>query len=130
MHDDSTSIMRSYLEDTIAKSRKVPGKSAKKAKITNGKGEESNGVKSLPSTNSSNTAPQQNSGALLTSATEGELIAELARRRASKHKLAGSMKRLPNGENTADDQLPEDATGQVCSLTGGDGMIPCRELME
>ena len=27
MHDDSTAIMRSYLEETIAKSRKIPERS-------------------------------------------------------------------------------------------------------
>ena len=64
----------------------------------------------------------------LVSATEEELIAELARRRAEKYNMAGAMKRLPDG-NTAEQSI-EDQTGQMCSLNGGDGMIPCRELME
>jgi selenocysteine lyase/cysteine desulfurase/tRNA(Ile)-lysidine synthase TilS/MesJ len=125
MHDDSTSIMRTYLEDTIAKSRKVPGK-AKKAKISDG----SNDVKMEKATALPNNGEKQNSSASLASATEDELIAELARRRASKFKLSGAMKRLPNEVAGVDDGLPPDATGQMCSLTGGDGMIPCRELME
>lgn len=119
MHDDSTAIMRSYLEDTIAKSRKVPGN--KKAKITNG----SNG----PNIEQKATSGTDVSCSLsLENATEEELVAELARRRASKYKLSGAMKRL--NDDADGDALPEDATGQMCSLTGGDGMIPCRELME
>ncbi|KAL7543903.1 hypothetical protein ACHAXR_013290 [Thalassiosira sp. AJA248-18] len=130
MHDDSTSIMRSYLEDTIAKSRKVPRKS-KKAKTTNGSNEmELKSTAALPITNGSNEALVQNSGTSLASASEEDLIAELARRRAAKHKLSGAMKRLPGDGDAANNNLPEDATGQMCSLTGGDGMIPCRELME
>ncbi|KAK1746329.1 sulfurtransferase-related protein [Skeletonema marinoi] len=64
----------------------------------------------------------------LASASEEELIAELARRRAEKYKMAGAMKRLPD-DNAAEGTI-EDSTGQMCSLNGGDGMIPCRELME
>ena len=118
MHDDSTSIMRSYLEDTIAKSRKVPGKS-KKAKDAPAPGE----------TNLPHNAPK-NKSLSLESATEEELIAELARRRAAKHKLSGAMKRLSNGDTNDNALLPEDATGQMCTLNGGNGSIPCRELME
>lgn len=129
MHDDSTSIIRSYLEDTIAKSRKVPGKS-KKAKITNNE-MDTKSAATNPTTINGIEASTQNASASLESATEGELIAELARRRASKYKMSGAMKRLPNEDDeAANDKLPADETGQMCSLTGGDGMIPCRELME
>ena len=65
----------------------------------------------------------------LASASEEELIAELAKRRAVKYRMAGAMKRLPDDGSGADGSI-EDPTGQMCSLTGGDGMIPCRELME
>ena len=130
MHDDSTSIMRSYLEDTIAKSRKVPkAKKSKFANCSNGTGMK--GPATLTVSEDCNEASMQNSSASLESATEEELIAELARRRARKYTLSGAMKCLSNSNGeTADDNLPPDATGQICSLTGGDGMIPCTELME
>jgi hypothetical protein len=34
----------------------------------------------------------------------------------------------PNARTIKDDD--DDPTGQVCSLNGGNGTIPCRELME
>lgn len=134
MHDDSTAIMRSYLEDTIAKSRKVP-KKAKKAKLTNGSNEmemESTTTTTIPTNNNSSGMSLPNTLESLEAASEEELVAELARRRAAKYKLSGAMKRLSSntGPPAGDTLLPEDATGQACSLTGGDGMIPCRELME
>jgi len=134
MHNDSTSIMRSYLEGTIAKSRKVQGVKSKKAKITNSSKNdvEMKSTKTLPINESSNEVSLENTRTSLESATEEDLIAELAKRRAAKYMLSGAMQRLPSDKNGAadDDKLPEDATGQMCSLTGGDGMIPCRELME
>lgn len=129
MHDDSTAIMRSYLEDTIAKSRKVPVK-PKRAKITNDSNDMRQNSDSFSNNGDSNKGSIRNNGTSLSSASEEELIAELARRKAAKHKLSGAMKRLPADDNGNADNLPEDATGQMCSLTGGDGMIPCRELME
>ena len=126
MHDDSTSIMRSYLESTVAKSRKVPG-GGKKSKRKGGPGGDE---KAPPApSEAAKAADQPPSSSSLESATEEELVAELARRRAAKYKLSGAMGRLPDrGRDGVD--LPEDATGQMCSLNGGDGMIPCRELME
>ena len=59
----------------------------------------------------------------LADASEEELVRELARRRAERFRLAGAMGRL-NGDDEPD------PTGQVCSLNGGNGTIPCRELME
>mmetsp|Transcript_23803 Transcript_23803/g.38751 ORF Transcript_23803/g.38751 Transcript_23803/m.38751 type:complete len:1335 (+) Transcript_23803:77-4081(+) len=125
MHDDSTSIMRSYTEAAIAKSRKVSPKQKKTAP-------QSQDVMMLdnsaaPSSSNNNQADATPSISLA-SASEEELIAELARRRAEKYKMAGAMKRLPD-DNTAEGTI-EDSTGQMCSLNGGDGMIPCRELME
>ena len=112
--DDSTAIMRSYLEETIAKSVKVPNKGKKKAVTCQTYKEPSEQTEVINST--------KNIALSLTSATEEQLIAELARRRAAKFQLSGSMKRLA-GDN-------EDPTGQVCTLNGGNGSIPCRELME
>ena len=59
----------------------------------------------------------------LAGASEEELVRELARRRAERFRLAGAMGRI-NGDDEPD------PTGQVCSLNGGNGTIPCRELME
>ncbi|KAL7553131.1 hypothetical protein ACHAWF_016393 [Thalassiosira exigua] len=129
MHDDSTSIMRSYLEDTIAKSRKVPGKSKKVKTASASKEMDMNSMAPAESTLSCNTS--RNGSLTLESATEEELIAELARRRAAKYKLSGAMKQLSSGDGPNGSTIaPEDATGQMCTLSGGNGTIPCRELME
>jgi hypothetical protein len=125
MHDDSTSIMRSYTETTLAKSRKVPPKQKKKSP------QRQDEIMEVDNNSSMNDGSQNESTAAnsLASASEEELIAELARRRAIKYKLAGASKRLPDNNASAEESI-EDPTGQMCSLTGGDGMIPCRELME
>merc|ERR1711982_257171 len=103
--------MRSYLETTIAKSRKI-----KKGKTRN---DMSNvGMEESSHTETKHAAKQPKAfSPSLESATEEDLTSELARRRAAKFKLSGAMKRL----------TPE---GLMCSLTGGEGMIPCQELME
>lgn len=126
MHDDSTAIMRSYLEETVAKSRKIPERS-KVEKVAIGLNEDSVNLDGgdCITTDLLSSENSQNKHQSLSSATEEELVAELARRRASKYKLSGAMRRLPD-----ESALPPDETGQMCSLTGGDGMIPCRELME
>ena len=126
MHDDSTSIMRSYTETTLAKSRKVPPKQKKKSP------QRQDDIMEVDNSSSMNDGSQNGSTAAnsLASASEEELIAELARRRAIKYKLAGASKRLPNDNASAAEESIEDPTGQMCSLNGGDGMIPCRELME
>lgn len=135
MHEDSTSIMRCYLEETIARSRKIPV-SSKKGKLLNGAEDDvevEGVVLNIASTASNSEDCQgttQESLMSLASVSEEELIAELARRRADKYKLFGAMKRLASKNDNDHYELPADETGQMCSLTGGDGMIPCRELME
>lgn len=123
MHDDSTAIMRLYLEETIAKSVKVPSAKKKSGKGVTIEGKPVNASNNTVLNNDSVEGTSQNTSTNLASATEEQLIAELARRRAAKFQLSGAMKRLDN----ADD---EDPTGQVCTLNGGNGSIPCRELME
>jgi hypothetical protein len=59
----------------------------------------------------------------LADVSDDELVLELARRKAAKH-----LKIATNNEQ-ADITVP-DLTGQVCSLNGGNGSIPCYELME
>uniref|UniRef100_A0A7S4VQU2 tRNA(Ile)-lysidine/2-thiocytidine synthase N-terminal domain-containing protein n=1 Tax=Ditylum brightwellii TaxID=49249 RepID=A0A7S4VQU2_9STRA len=145
MHDDNTSIMRSYLEDTLAKSRRTETKKNKKKKKHNknhkdGEDGDDNAVTkekddSKPDEGKENNTKSDVIGGnvegsrakCLADASEEELIAELARRRAEKFRLSGAMKRLGNSKTGGDD---EDPTGQVCTLNGGNGSIPCSELME
>jgi tRNA(Ile)-lysidine synthase TilS/MesJ len=122
MHDDSTAIMRSYTETALAKSRKVPPKQKEEEKRQDDMVVDDSSAPSCKNNQNGSTASTS-----LASASEEELIAELAKRRAEKYKLSGAMKRLD--DNTAEGSI-EDPTGQMCSLHGGDGTIPCRELME
>jgi len=113
MHDDATAILRSYTEEALAKSRKVDKKK-------NGKNEPNNPASGTAAESSAD----PNIAMRLQDFSEEELVRELARRRADKFRLAGAS---PGNKR---DDLPVDPTGQVCTLTGGDGSIPCRELME
>ena len=126
MHEDSTAILRCYTEEAVARSRK---ENRKPVKIVSN-GEEKKDDAASPMSVSPDVEKNETKRAklMLVDASEEELIKELARRRAEKFRLSGSMKRLVKGEE--DNGFPEDLTGQVCSLNGGDGSIPCRELME
>jgi tRNA(Ile)-lysidine synthase TilS/MesJ len=110
MHDDATAILRSYTEEVLAKSRKEMKAKTQKLDCTNGA-----------------TLPEENTGhstaTSLETATDEDLVRELARRRAQRYRLAGAM-----APRSPDDN--DDPTGQVCSLRGGNGSIPCKELME
>ena len=122
MHDDATAIMRSYTEEAIAKSRKgikkKPSDYRKKDTGNNGDAEQAK-----PSTSNISIDDSNNNLTKLEDASEEMLIRELARRRANKYRLAGAMAmHFPD--------IQGDPTGQVCSLNGGNGTIPCRELME
>lgn len=133
MHEDSTAILRCYTEEAVARSRK---ENHKPVKITGGKQRAKDAVSEekkddVAAASNSHMQPEQETKrarVLLADASDDELIKELARRKAEQFRLSGSMKRLEVGDDDAG--LPEDATGQVCSLNGGDGSIPCRELME
>eukprot|EP00980_Cylindrotheca_fusiformis_P001999 scaffold443_cov125-Cylindrotheca_fusiformis.AAC.48 len=118
MHDDATAILRSYTEEAIAKSRKVP--SGRTAKDGVNLGPNCDSLKDYHHnvTESSSCLSQ---GALQ-QLSEDDLVRELARRRAERFRLAGAM---PGKGND-----PTDPTGQVCTLNGDNGSIPCRELME
>ena len=122
MHDDATAIMRSYTEEAIAKSRKgikkKPSDYSKKDKGSNvGADQTKSSIMNITADDSGNKSTN------LEDASEEMLIRELARRRADKYRLAGAMARhSPDAQG--------DPTGQVCSLNGGNGTIPCRELME
>lgn len=118
MHDDATAIMRSYTEEAIAKSRKgvkkKPSDFKKKDVGSNGGAEQV-----------MNGSADDHSSKMISlgEASEEMLVRELARRRADKFRLAGAMAlHVPDNQG--------DPTGQMCSLNGGNGTIPCRELME
>ena len=118
MHDDATAIMRSYTEEAIAKSRKgikkKPSDFKKNIRVTAEQGKN-------PNTNLS--TDDSIAKISLDEASEEMLVRELARRRANKYRLAGAM-----AMHAPD--IPDDPTGQVCTLDGRNGTIPCRELME
>lgn len=141
MHDDATAILRCYLEEALAKGKKDTGQ---KGEGKGGKGrkgkrgavsvvsEEKKG--DLDDAEAQDVKPatlpdmghdQKRLKTSVAEASEEDLVRELARRKAEKFRLAGAMKRLEQ-----DDGGPVDPTGQVCTLNGGDGSIPCRELME
>jgi hypothetical protein len=134
-HEDATAILRCYTEEALSKSRKenhkkTPkgGKRVQKQILQGGLEEKKDDA---PAVNKARLEREEHEAKrmklTLSEATEDDLIKEVARRKAEKFKLSGSMKRLKEGE---DAMLPEDPTGQVCSLNGGDGSIPCTELME
>jgi tRNA(Ile)-lysidine synthase TilS/MesJ len=115
MHEDATSILRCYTEETLAKSRKDQ------------KRERS------PDTDDFRHVPKKRrEDGGLGDIPDDDLVLELARRKAAKYHLAGAMKRNDNDATT--DQSTEmgvdDPTSQLCSLKGGNGTIPCYELME
>jgi tRNA(Ile)-lysidine synthase TilS/MesJ/selenocysteine lyase/cysteine desulfurase len=131
MHDDATAILRAYTEEALAKSRKEnkvkkrpngsDSRNSKKIKaepMEDGENDEKK-MESIPQPMESDDAKKST---FLADASEDELVRELARRKADRYRLAGSMQK-----GWVD---PEDPTGQVCTLNGGNGSIPCRELME
>lgn len=121
MHDDATAILRSFTEEALAKSRKGPkGKKAKGG--ANGKSNGDTELDTREDTRESGTPSSSSSPTLLQQLSEDDLVRELARRRAERFRLAGAMP----GKQVD----PIDPTGQVCTLNGGKGSIPCRELME
>jgi tRNA(Ile)-lysidine synthase TilS/MesJ len=127
MHDDSTAILRSYTEEALSKSRREKGNgngNKKRQKQPN----ESDNSKPSDACNVNKTESNgltSNGSVLLGDIPEEDLIKELARRKALKFKLAEAMKKM---ENSKVDDI--DPTGQVCTLDGRGGTIPCRELME
>jgi hypothetical protein len=115
MHDDATAILRSFTEEALAKSRKVP--KDKRAKGgANGKSDDDTELDTGEDTRELGTPSSSSSATLLQQLSEDDLVRELARRRAGN---------IPGKQVD-----PIDPTGQECTLNGGEGSIPCRELME
>jgi len=142
MHDDTTAILRAYTEEAVAKSRKI--KNGKKGATNQDKRNGgSNSDKqpmgaAQPVETDAETAIPHVGIALgdkdLAEASIEELTRALAKRKADKFRLSGASpanKRMAEKEAALMDVtgIP-DPTGMVCSLNGGDGTIPCRELME
>lgn len=105
MHDDATSILRCYTDEVVSKSRR-------------------NNSKDVTSS-SEHEDLLSSSSDLLRKISDDDLVKELARRKADRFRLSGSMKRIDDDVSG----IP-DPTGQMCSLKGGNGTIPCAELME
>ena len=105
MHGDLEPILHGYTEDVVSKSRRrlVPQR-----RKTN---EEDDGVEEKKDTEIEVAAP---ANVQLVEASDDDLIRELARRKAERHRLAGAMKRL---EETVADQSVV-ATKAVCSVDG------------
>lgn len=106
MHDDATSILRCYTDDVVSKSRKNYVRESKSS------AEQENF--------------QKTTSDVLGKITDDDLVKELAKRKADRFRLSGSMKRVDDGDESG----ISDPTGQVCSFNGGNGSIPCFELME
>ena len=135
MHDDSTAILRCYTEEAVSKSRRKKGNGKKERQ--NEQEQENSNSKANDSCNhdmemDATTTKTETGGQtcdrslqVLSDIPTEDLIKELARRKALKFRLGGSMKRMDNSK--VDDIDP---TGQVCTLDGRGGTIPCRELME
>jgi tRNA(Ile)-lysidine synthase TilS/MesJ len=115
LHDDATSILRSYTDEALAKSRR---EGTGKREPGNHVPDTARRVESTTNLSESN----RSSRLSLEEASEEDLVRELARRRAERYRLVAAM--APKTGSGAD------PTGQVCSLTGGNGTIPCYELME
>lgn len=141
MHDDMTSILKSYTEEALAKSRKDsgPGKKNKKRKQQN----DADGSPPLKKSDNEESSDDKESGVSdakkqgslcvnLAEASDDQLLRELANRRAAKFKTYGAMKTDARGlkKEEKEDNLPEDLTGQVCTIDGANGSIRCYELME
>jgi selenocysteine lyase/cysteine desulfurase/tRNA(Ile)-lysidine synthase TilS/MesJ len=135
MHEDATGILRCYTEEAVSKSRKEnrkkvypyrPNKDLNEREEGNAHGMENVDEEAAGCTGGHDEKRPRMS---FTEVSDDDLLMELARRKADKFRLSGSMQKFGAGDDV-DDGMPPDPTGQVCSLNGGPGSIPCRELME
>jgi hypothetical protein len=129
MHEDATAILRCYTDEAISKSKKENNKKIypnypDKVKVST----DENQALSVDHVDhigsGSDEHYEKRAIASISEASDDDLLMELARRKADKFRLSGSM------QKSRDYGLPLDPTGQVCSLNGGDRSIPCHELME
>ena len=117
MHDDMAPILRGYTEEIVSKSRTTNKVSSKKVQE---KSENEDKCRSISPTSETGTCTMS-ADQLLSSLSDDALILELARRKALRSReVKASIEKDPS----------TDPTGQFCTLNGGNGSIPCRELME
>lgn len=114
MHDDMSAILRSYTEEVVSRSRKVSYREKKAAEVFDD---------STSNAGRTNLSTEPLVFANISDLSEETLLRELARRKAERYK------------NTISESCPKadglsDPTGQMCTLNGGNGTIPCKELME
>lgn len=99
MHSDSTAILRSYLDETLARSNGGVPNRRKRQREEN---------QEMPDATPDNQS-SFNTNRSLKEATEEELLRELARRRADKYRLAGANKFLAN----------DDEESPACTMSSG-----------
>jgi hypothetical protein len=122
MHDDMSAILRSFTEETVSKSRKDTSKRSPYAMPVNDH--------EMPlSAGFSSTAVNEDRGLVgcISQASDEALVLELARRRAKRFRCSVEAKNVAGDDDRTG---VADPTGQLCILKGGNGTIPCRELME
>lgn len=107
MHGDLEPILHGYTDDVVSKARKrlVPQRAKQHAESDDAVAEEKKEGES-----STVGSPARS----LADASDEELLRELARRKAEKHRLAGAMKRL---EETGEKQATS-AAKAVCTIDG------------
>jgi hypothetical protein len=122
MHDDLAPILRCYTENVVSKSRtkkKYPIKESCHELVAG----EVNSLNKSHSSKVDEIGAPSNLFNRFEEFSDEDLVVEIARRKAKK---AREMK----VNNESDTSGIPDPTGQVCTLHGGNGTIPCRELME
>ena len=133
MHEDSTAILRCYTEETLSKSKRgnnkklYPNRTIEVEARRDGVNTEGAHEENCHRDGSIGTK-ETNANITFAMVSDEDLIMEIARRKADKFRLFGSMQK--SGGSEYNNGFPQDPTGQVCTLNGGNGSIPCRELME
>merc|ERR1719203_432325 len=110
-HEDMTPIIRSYAEEIMKKSRKGenPDCFGAHARRTSNNDTTNNASSSKIDVKTKNTSKSQednmNDNTLLYDATEEQLLLELAKRKADKYRLFGSMKKKKtDGDDNNEDE--------------------------
>jgi len=140
MHADSSALMWSYTNQIMDKSKK---ENRNKDKGTIGPNKKNNGNKEIHHSETNfeekkddivaHPTMNEQKPILVRDATDDELVVELARRRAAKFALKGSLqKNLKEQKDAQSEQQHQtrEEEAPVCSINGGPGTIPCYELME
>jgi len=116
MHNDMASILRGYTEEAVSRSRKEPHNGKKKQSQKEAAPDARDVV--MEGANETSTEITVGTASSFANFSDDQLMMELAMRKANRYHQP-----TPKGDK-------DDPTGQVCTLNGGNGTIPCRELME